>query len=208
MNDRRLFVAGATGAIGRQLTRLARERGVPHVPHLRPGRDPSGYEHPAVLALSDPDALDQALRGCTTVLQLIGSKRERFGKGDTYETSDIATTRQLVEAAKRVGVDHFVLLSSVGAGRPLGAYLKAKARAEALVMKGGTPYTIFRPSAFTGEGHPKLGAMKALTGLFGLEALRPIPAEVLVEALLKAAVERAPLDTVVEGKALWALGGR
>jgi uncharacterized protein YbjT (DUF2867 family) len=107
-----------------------------------------------------------------------------------------------------VGVDHFVLLSSVGAGRPVGAYLNAKARAEALVMKGGAPYTIFRPSAFTGEGYPKLAAMKAVTGLFGLEALRPIPVEVLVEALLKAAVERAPLDTVVEGKALRALGGR
>lgn len=208
MKARRLFVAGATGAIGRQLTRLARERGVPHVSHLRPGRDPAGFENPAVLALSDPDALDQALRGCTTVLQLIGSKRERFGRGDTYETSDVATTRQLVEAAKRVGVDHFVLLSSVGAGRPVGAYLNAKARAEALVMKGGAPYTIFRPSAFTGEGHPKLSAMKAVTGLLGLESLRPIPAEVLVEALLEAAVERAPLDAVVEGKTLWTLGQR
>lgn len=207
MNARRLFVAGATGAIGRQLTRLARARQIPHVSHLRPGRDPTGFEQPAVLELSDPDALDAAMKGCTTVLQLIGTKRSRFAKGDTYESSDVATTRQLVEAARRMGVDHFLLLSSTGAGRPLGAYLKAKARAESLVMQGGAPYTIFRPSAFTGEGHPRMAALEVGTRLFGLEKLRPIPAEVLVEALLNVAQARAPLDTVLEGKALWSVAG-
>lgn len=206
MTARRLFVAGANGAIGRKLTRLARERGVPHVSHLRPGRDPAGFENPALLALSDPDALDQAMKGCTTVLQLIGTKRERFGTGDTYEASDVATTRQLVEAARRVGVDHFVLLSATGAGRPLGAYLKAKARVEALVVKGGTPYTIFRPSAFTGEGFKQLGALDTVTRLLHLSKLRPIPTDVLVAALLNVAVARAPLGTVLEGEPLWTAG--
>jgi len=205
MNARRLFVAGANGAIGRQLTRLARERGVAHVSHLRPGRDPAGFENPAVLALSDPDALDAAIKGCTTVLQLIGTKRERFGKGDTYESSDVATTRQLVESARRVGVDHFVLLSAAGAGRPFGAYLKAKARVEALVMKGGAPYTIFRPSAFTGEGFRNLSAMDAVTRFLHLSKLRPIPTDVLVAGLLNVALAREPLDTVLEGEPLWAV---
>ena len=108
--------------------------GVPVVAHVRPKSASSelaqGWPRKAVVELADPAALGEAMRGSTTVLQLIGTMRKRFGAGDTYETSDIGTTRQLVEAAKGAGVDHLVLLSSLGAGRPVGAYLKAKAEAK------------------------------------------------------------------------------
>lgn len=203
MDARKLFIAGATGAVGRNVAKLAHERQIPHVAHLRPGRDPSPYRNPAIFNLSDPVALDEALRGCTTVLQLIGSKRARFAQGDTYESSDIATTRQLVEASRRVGVDHFILLSSVGAGRPVGAYLKAKARAEALVTKSGVPYTIFRPSAFVGEGHRTFPGFDTLTRSLKLQTLRPIPVDALVRALLHVAMQRSPTEAVLEGRSLW-----
>ena len=204
--DRRIFLAGATGAVGRTLLGLPSLPGATLVSHLRPGRDASGFANPAVCELSNPDALDQALRGCTTVLQLIGSRRARFAKGDTYESSDVGTTRQLVEAARRLGtVDHFVLLSSVGAGRPVGAYLKAKARAEALVTQSGLPYTILRPSAFEGGGHAPPALFGPITRALGLAALRPIRIETLAALLLRIAAERAPLGTVLEGKSLLAL---
>lgn len=203
MNERRLFVAGATGAVGRSVTRLARERKIPHVSHLRPGRDPSGFEHPAVFVLSNPVALDAALSGCTTVLQLIGTKRSRFAQGDTYESSDVATTRHLVEASRRVGVDHFILLSATGAGRPIGAYLQAKARAEELVVRSGVPFTIFRPSAYIEEGPRLYSALGTLTRALGMQKLRPIHIPSLAGALVKVAMTRSPLETTLEGRALW-----
>ena len=137
------------------------------------GKAPEGA---AVLELADAPALETALSGaggaggCTTVVQLIGTMRKRFSTGDTYETSDIGTTQQLVDAAKKTGVDHLVLLSSVGAGSPMGAYLQAKARAEAIVRESGIPFTIFRPSAFVGEGHRPPPGMKLLTRALGLAA--------------------------------------
>jgi uncharacterized protein YbjT (DUF2867 family) len=206
MKTRRLFIAGATGAVGRTLMRLAPQMGVDVVPHVRPktaGERPP-YPDAVVLELSDTEALAGALRGCTTVVQLIGTMRKRFASGDTYETSDIGTTEQLVEAAKKVGsVDHFVLLSSVGAGQPMGAYLKAKARAEEIVRDSGLSWTVFRPSAFIGEGHKVPWVAQAFTRALGARRYQPIRVEQLASAILKVSRQGAPLDTVLEGDSLW-----
>lgn len=204
---RALFIAGATGAVGRTVVRLATERGTDFVPHVRPKTAAQGKAlHPraAVLELSDRAALVDALRDQKTVLQLIGTMRSRFARGDTYETSDVGTTRQLVEAAKQSGgVDHFILLSSVGAGRPFGAYLAAKARAEAIVRESGIAFTIFRPSAFMGEGHRVPGVFKTLTRAVGAKSWEPISVSELAAALLQVAERREPLNATLEGAALW-----
>jgi uncharacterized protein YbjT (DUF2867 family) len=158
----------------------------------------------AVVELSDGAQLIEAMAGSTTVLQLIGTMRKRFATGDTYETSDIGTTRQLVEAAKRAGVDHFVLLSSVGAGRPMGAYLKAKAEAERLVRESGIPWTVLRPPAFEGEYHQPMPLLRVFTRLSVLRNMRPIHLEQLAAVLLRVAAQRGPLNAVLEGDSLWA----
>lgn len=204
MRTRKLFVAGATGATGRTVLRLASPMAVDLVPHVRP-RSAEKVEHPqrAVLELADHPALVEAMRGCTTVLQLIGTMRKRFSSGDTYETSDIGTTRQLVDAAKEAGVDHLVLLSSVGAGRPVGAYLQAKAEVERIVRESGIDWTIVRPSSFVGEGHRAPPGMSALTRMLGLHTFRPIRMEELAAAILHVAEERAPVGEVLEGRSLW-----
>lgn len=198
-------MAGSTGATGRT---LFRHHDGPHlVPHVRPRtaeRD-GAPERAAVLDLADADALHAALASCTTIVQLIGTMRKRFASGDTYATSDIGTTRQLVDAARGTNVDHIVLLSSVGAGRPIGAYLEAKAEAERIVRDSGIPWTIFRPSAFDGEGHRAPPGMGTLTRALGLAKYRPIPIEDLARTIHRVAVERAPLGAVLEGDALWRL---
>jgi uncharacterized protein YbjT (DUF2867 family) len=199
-----LFVAGATGAVGRVLVPLAEARGLEVRPHVRPA-SAAKLSHPrqVALELGDP-ALVQAMTGCTTVVQLIGTMRKRFAKGDTYETSDIGTTRQLVEAAKRAGVRHFVLLSSVGAGRPWGAYLKAKAQAEALVRASGLDFTILRPSAFEDREGQWMPGARALTRLLGLAAYEPIRLEELARAIVHVAETGGPTGVALEGSSLWA----
>lgn len=207
MSKRRIFVAGATGAVGQVLLQLASKRQADVVAHARPksASKVSGTVNGQVAAieLSDPK-LPEVMRGCTTVVQLIGTMRKRFASGDTYESSDIGTTRQLIEAAKACGtVDHFVLLSSVGAGSPRGAYLKAKAEAERLVTVSGVPYTIFRPSAFADREGVFIPGMGALTRLLGLKKYEPIKLAELAGAILQAAIERAPLGVALEGAPLW-----
>jgi uncharacterized protein YbjT (DUF2867 family) len=199
---RKVFVAGSTGAVGRTVVAMAPSRGIAVVPHQRPRH--GAREGAAVFELSDTDALAATLAGCTTLMQLIGTMRKRFAAGDTYETSDIGTTRQLVEGARRAGtIDHLILLSSVGAGKPMGAYLKAKAHAEEIVRDSGIPWTILRPSSFEGEGHHAPPGMATFTRLFGAVRWRPIRVEQLAGALLTVAAERAPLGEALEGRSLW-----
>ena len=204
MSTRRLFVAGATGAVGQVLLELGKKVDV--LAHARPKSAARLGDRPvAAIDLSDPKLAD-VMRGCTTVVQLIGTMRKRFAAGDTYETSDIGTTRQLVEAAKACGtVDHLVLLSSVGAGSPRGAYLKAKAEAERLVTSSGLAWTIFRPSAFEDREGVFVPGMGAITKLFGLKKYQPIKLAELARAILFSATERAPLGVALEGGPLWDL---
>ncbi|MCA9522885.1 MAG: NAD(P)H-binding protein [Myxococcales bacterium] len=203
MEKRRIFVAGSTGSVGRTVVRLAEEGGDDVIAHRRPKGGSEAPPNAAVFELGDKAALGEALEGVTTVIQLIGTMRKRFAAGDTYETSDIGTTRQLVEAARASAVDHFILLSSVGAGRPMGAYLKAKAEAERLVRDSGIVYTIFRPSFFDGEGHKAPPGAALVTNWLRLERYRPIAVETLAAAILACGRERAPLNRVLEGGPLW-----
>lgn len=204
MKQRVLFVAGATGAVGGALIPLAGRLGLAVVPQLRP-KSAAKLAHPRAVALELTDApkLVEALRGCTTVLQLIGTMRKRFSTGDTYEASDIGTTAALVAAAKEAGVDHFVLLSSVGAGKPVGAYLKAKAKAEALVRGSGLDFTILRPSTFEDREGGSMPLARRLTKLLGLTKYQPISLRELAAALLHVAAERGPLGVALEGGTLW-----
>jgi uncharacterized protein YbjT (DUF2867 family) len=205
MTTRRLFIAGSTGAVGRLVVSLARHGGLAVVPHVRPKslRKPWADPEAAVFELSEAEPLSRALQQCTTVLQLIGTTRKRFSSGDTYQTSDVATTEELLASARDAGVDHFILLSSVGADRPIGDYLKAKARAEKLVRESSVPFTIFRPSAFVGEGHKAPPGMKLITQALGLDRFKPVPVEDLARALVHVAATRSQIGQTLEGTKLW-----
>ncbi len=221
-----VFVAGATGATGVVLVPLLEGRGHQVRPHVRPAtasRHAMGAHPRAVVVdLAEHDALVAALRGCDAVVSLIGTMRERFGAGDTYASSDVGTTKQLVDAARAAGVPRFVLLSSFGAGGS-GAYLQAKGEAEDIVRNSGLAWTILRPSALVspsqgGEGsHGRrqtpawlvtAGAAMAGLPLVGgwVDDVRAIPIEVVAGGIA-AALERAPaLDgRVLRGRELWAL---
>ena len=210
--ERRIFVAGATGVTGRALLEAAAARKVRVLAHARPSSvaklGPAGAAHEVVTVdLGDAAGLTAALAGVTTIVQCIGTMKKRFAAGDTYETSDIGTTQQLVDAGRAAGVDHIVLLGSVGAGG-VGAYLKAKARAEEIVRGSGMAWTIFRPSVLIGEDRGGVPGFGAVTRLLGLKKYQPIKVEQLAGALLLCARERAPLGVALEGKPLWELVAR
>lgn len=221
----RIFVAGATGATGRVFVPRALAAGHDVVFHVRPqsaAKSPLGKDPRArVLELADTPALADAMAGCEAVISFVGTMRSRFAAGDTYESSDIGSTRQLVEGAKAAGVPRFILLSSYGAGS-LGAYLQMKAKCEAIVKESGLRWTVLRPSALvTPEGVAEgthgarrsppgasavFGAIRALPGLAGFaDDVRPIPIEVLCDATLRILAQ--PRDgAILQGRDLWVLG--
>jgi uncharacterized protein YbjT (DUF2867 family) len=149
--------------------------------------------------------------GCDAVLSTIGTTRARSGPGVSYETVDYGTTALLLAAARAVKARHFVLMSSIGAGRPVGPYLAWKARAERAVIDSGVPFTIVRPSFLTGEGRPfpriadaAVDALARLPLLSGpLRDFRSIPIHVLAWNFVRILTARGDLGKILTGRDLW-----
>jgi nucleoside-diphosphate-sugar epimerase len=223
------FVAGATGFVGRAVVPGLVARGATTIAHVRPDSreladwqrrfgeqgarvDTTGWDEAALTATFRRE-------GVTHVFCLIGTTRGRAKKdgvvGDIYEVIDVGLTRMLAAAASACGTrPRFVYLSSVGASaRSSSAYLRARARAEALAQGAGVPWVIARPSMIVGPGRDDRRPMEraagavgdgllAVVGVLGGKRLRAAyrsttPA-ILAGALVSAGLDGAP-DRILAG---------
>jgi uncharacterized protein YbjT (DUF2867 family) len=97
--------------------------------------------------LRDRSSLDGAVEGVETVVSTANSAMR--GGEDNPETVDLEGNRNLIEASKEAGVEHFVFVSVLGADPDSPAPLmRAKGRTEALLRESGMDYTILAPTAF------------------------------------------------------------
>lgn len=165
--EHRVFVAGATGFVGKALVAEARRQGAQVWAHVRPDSKQLAHwrEHFGGLGAQvstvawDPLAMAAELRRAapTLVFCCIGTTARRMGQdgkaANSYEAIDFGLTKLLADAAHQAGgVQRLVYLSSLGAGpKAAGAYLQWRYRAERAVQASGVPWTIARPSFITGE---------------------------------------------------------
>jgi uncharacterized protein YbjT (DUF2867 family) len=124
-----ILVAGATGIVGGMITRrlLEQDKDVrilvrhnsPSEQLAREGRATSAEElieagaEPVYGDLRDRASLDAALEGIETVITTANS----VGRGgeDNPQSVDLEGNRNLIEAAREAGVEHFVFVSTLGA---------------------------------------------------------------------------------------------
>ena len=145
---KKILITGATGFIGKALTRHFFETDSEIRVLIQPTRKspdlPKGIPvEAAVSGLNDPRGLRAALVDVDIVYHL--ASQEALGaKGDLLKI-DIQGTKNLVEAAEEAGVDRFFYLSHLGADRA-SAYplMTAKAIAEDHIQKSSLDYTILR----------------------------------------------------------------
>lgn len=153
----RIFIAGATGYMGRHLIAALGGRG--HEIHalVRPG---SAGKLPAAAGLSivEGHALDASTyvtripRGSTFV-HLVGVAHPSPAKAKEFEAIDLVSIEQAVKAAMTAGVAHFVYVSVAHPAPIMQAYIAVKARGEAMLHASGIPATILRPWYVLGPGH-------------------------------------------------------
>jgi uncharacterized protein YbjT (DUF2867 family) len=81
-------------------------------------------------------------------------------------TVDLGAAVKLIDAAMRLGIDRYVMVSAIGAGDPessseaMRPYYDAKGEADAKLAQSGLAFTIVRPGALTndrGSGHIRAG---------------------------------------------------
>ncbi len=154
-----VLVTGASGFIGRPLTRHLVARGHRVRALVRRTEEPGSLaEAECVTAdLRDAPSLVRAVLGMEGIVHLAcatGIARESVARAVNVEG-----TGMLLEAARRHGVRRLVFISSVSARRRrMGPYGRTKREGEALVAASGLEWVVLRPSLVYGPGEAGLFA--------------------------------------------------
>ncbi|HET9793082.1 MAG TPA: NAD-dependent epimerase/dehydratase family protein [Thermoanaerobaculia bacterium] len=113
--------------------------------------------------ITKPETLAAAFDGVTTVFHLAGVILSN--DPSVFARVNTGGTRNMVDAARRAGVRHFVFVSSTSAIDPISEYARSKAEAEAIV-RAAEPmaWTIVRPTlVYEREGGEEfLGFLRSL----------------------------------------------
>jgi uncharacterized protein YbjT (DUF2867 family) len=172
----KVFLTGATGFVGRNmLKRLLAEghsvRALVREPEKAGALKAEKIDFVAGDVVEDA-SLDQGMQGCDAAIHLVGIITEK-GK-NTFERVHHIGTRNVVEAAKRMGLKRIVHMSALGA-RADGAaeYQRTKWKGEEEVRRSGMPYCILRPSLIFGEGDGFVTQM--MDTMRSAPLFRPVP---------------------------------
>ncbi|PHJ68685.1 epimerase [Nostoc linckia z18] len=203
------FVAGATGETGRRIVQELVARNIPVRALVRDIEKAKGIVSPeAELVVGDvlqPETLTAALGDSTVVLVATGAKPS-FDPTGPYKV-DFEGTKNLVDAAKAKGIEHFVLVSSLCTSllfHPLNLFwliLVWKKQAEEYIQKSGLTYTIVRPGGLKNEDNTDSIVMQGADTLFDGSIPRQKVAQVSVEALLEPAARNKVVEIVAKPEA-------
>jgi NADH dehydrogenase len=163
----RVFVAGGTGFVGRELVRQLVGAGHTVRCLVRSGSEGKLEVREGVeIHLGDatrPDTLEKSLQGCGALVNLVGIIREYPGRGITFERLHPGATANLVAAAQTQGVKRFLQMSANGTrDQATAPYHQTKWQAEETVRGSTLDWTIFRPSLIFGPGDEFVTMLAAL----------------------------------------------
>lgn len=199
----RLLVLGGSGLIGREVCRLAIERGSRVISVSRSGRPavflPAWADQVTWVAADvfEPARWRKHLAGCTAVVHCIGVERARAGSSATYERLHHESAAVAAAEAERAGVLSFVYLSAGGDVPGAGEdYVLSKRRGEAALRQRSFHTVVLRPRIVYGSQQPPsvlLGwaakLVRRLPGAQGpLAEGEPLEAEVVARAAVRAAL--------------------
>jgi len=166
------LVTGATGFVGWHVARRLTEKGYRVRALVRPGSRLRELEaEPVAGDLRDPASLERAAAGCSLIFHVAADYRLWVRDPAEMYASNVGGTRNLLEAARRAGVERVVYTSTVGAiGIPAegvgdeqtpvsladmrGPYKRSKFLAEQAALKAareGLPVVIVNPTAPIGD---------------------------------------------------------
>ncbi|HEX6510283.1 MAG TPA: NAD(P)H-binding protein [Chloroflexota bacterium] len=141
-----ILVTGGTGTLGQLVVPLLRDAGRNVRVLSRSSRESEGGIDFVTGDLTTGEGIDAAVQGIEIIVHLAGSS-----KGDEIKT------RHLVQAASRIGAQHLVFISVVGADRipvvsgidrAMFGYFASKLAAEQAVADSGLPWTTLRATQF------------------------------------------------------------
>lgn len=203
------FVAGATGQTGRRIVEELVKRNISVralVRNLETAREILPPEAELVTGdVLNAASLAELIGDCTVLLCATGAKPS-FDPTGPYKV-DYEGTKNLVDAAKIKGIEHFVLVTSLCLSNffhPLNLFwliLVWKKQAEEYLQKSGLTYTIVRPGGLKNEDNTDAIVMESADKLFDGSIPRTKVAQVCVEALFQPASRNKIVEIVAKSEA-------
>lgn len=204
------FVAGATGRTGQRIVKELVEQQIPVralVRNLEKAKEilPSEVELVAGDVLN-ASKLQEAIGDCTVVFCATGAAPSLDITGP-YQV-DYQGTKNLVEASKAKGIEHFILVSSLCVSQffhPLNLFwliLYWKKQAEAYIQQSGLTYTIVRPGGLKDEDNADSIVLSSADTLFEGSVPRTKVAQVCVEALKQSQAKNRVFEVIAKPDAV------
>ena len=196
-----VFIAGATGYIGRHLVPELLSRGHTVRALVRRG---SESKLPAGAAAVFGDALNTSTFAASiapsdTFIQLVGVPHPSPAKAEAFRQVDLVAIRESVKAIANGTIRHFMYLSVAQPAPAMRAYVEVRAEGERLLRESGIPSTFVRPWYVLGPSHWWPYAVLPLYWIWGAfpsqrdtaRRLYPVKLAAVVRAIADA-VERPP----------------
>jgi NADH dehydrogenase len=192
-----LAITGANSGVGNILLRhLAMRTDIHVVACVRSARAAATVRAAPGISVreidyADHDRLAAALTGAACVVHLAGILFE--SAASTYQTANVDATDAVVDACRKAGVGHIVLVSVLGADPgSANRFWRSKGRAERLVAESGLPATIIRTPILLGPGMAAARAVvhaasqRSVTLLGGgRHSVRPLDVDDLSRAIVR-----------------------
>jgi len=204
-----ILVTGATGFVGSHLVKRMRKESMPVRAVVRSAAKAQALTDLGVEVvpgdINDPASLESAARGCDKVIHLVGIIQE--GRNFTFRSVHVEGARNVLDAAKKAGVQHFIYQSALGTRENAKSeYHRTKYEAEKLVKASGIPFTILRPSLIYGPGDLftiRLAEMIRLSPVLpvigsGRSKIQPLYIEDVVSCIVKIAAGGVHLGRTYE----------
>jgi uncharacterized protein YbjT (DUF2867 family) len=150
-----IFVTGATGYMGTGLCRELIAHGHAVRGLARPGSERrlfAGCE-PVTGDALDASTYRDAVRGCDTLVHLVGVAHPSPAKAAEFRSIDLVSVREAVAAGLHAGIRHFVYVGVAYPAPVMRAYIAARQEGEAVIRASGIPATVLRPWYVLGPGH-------------------------------------------------------
>ncbi len=209
---KRLLILGATGAVGREVLRLALQH-----PQVQQVLAPTRRPLPAHPKLRNPitdfarpeEALVEGAQagGVDAVVCALGTTIRLAGSQAAFAAVDRDLPIALGRAALRLGARSLALNSSLGASASGNFYLRTKHQAEeGLRQLGFASYTVVRPALIDAqrtESRPgeRMGLwVSRLLGPLIPQRYRPVAASAIARTLLQAALDAQPGQHTIESE--------
>ncbi len=197
----KITIAGAHGNIAMLMHPLLKERGhevrgLIRKPEQKEDLKNAGAE-PVICDIEKEDDISEAVGAADAVVFAAGA-----GPGSGAERKwsvDRDGAIKLIEAAKKNGINRYVMISAMGLDEPRGSdvfqvYQKAKAEADEALKNSGLDYTIIKPGRLTDE--PGTGKISLGKNLKSGEISREDVAHVLVHIIEKPELAGYTLDLI------------